>query len=262
MHLTLLCILFAFNTNSIIANGMKSMNCSQINWLINGFKNDSTDIIVKSRSEFNPCLRIAMSKLFQMERSKTKTLKTISNAYTNLIIWQEDLDILLKQSISQRLICLQNPCFVINVRTEDINDYEISIGQQIYFVVPFNETSNSFRITERYTVNGVTEQKSHRLQNIQSGIWWLSETFYSRRSNFHGLTIRAVTDEHLPYVIIEGTKSIPGNNVYKQVVSVSGILPDLLMDIPATLNLSLNYFQRVDGLWGTQLENGVKLFTT
>ena len=162
----------------------------------------------------------------------------------------EDLESLLKANSQISLfLILQDNQF-----DEILAKLNVEINQGVYFF-----KISTQEMYEAYMINNVhvKKQLGHINTKYTKFIWEnnVNPNFIKRRSNFHGLTLKAMT-EFLPGLVetdpteIKNAPFHPNNETYSVSDYVSGKYIDILQILQERLNFSTQLYKRKDGGYG------------
>ena len=131
---------------------------------------------------------------------------------------------------------------------------EIEIDKKVFLV---KEADNGHDVFEAYTINNHhIERKLGRFEE-EMFIWEkdIERDFVLRRSDFHGLNLRAMTQDTGNDIIFDSDykeKAVffTNNQTYLVTHLTSGIFYDVLVYLQNSLNFSTNLYKRSDDGWG------------
>ena len=172
--------------------------------------------------------------------------------YQNAIIYYPCLSQIswlqsLIDQMSFGLLITNNTNFEVLFKTVKLN-----IHQGVYFM-----KDDSREVFETYVINGIKIQQiiGKIGEDESTFIWQENPNFIKRRSNFHGLHLKGMTDFEGQSIILDTsykTKApyFSNNSTYKVNDYVNGIYYSVLELLQSELNFTLSLFKRSDALWG------------
>ena len=198
------------------------------------------------------------------ENHYSKVTKNITETMIEdvpLVIYQNDIT---KQYL-QELIDLVSSLIVIqkDIDLEKIMlAINIPINKQVIFV-----SQSTKEVYESYDINGQKiNQKLGKFNKISNHFIWensIGKDFTKRRSNFHGITLTAMTEATGNDLALDPQYKklapyFPTNKTYLVTNFVSGIYFDVLMELQRELNFTTELYKRKKKSWGfvNRKENG------
>ena len=169
----------------------------------------------------------------------------------NIPTFVNDLKILLKVSTTAVLIVL-NGGF-------DIEDFYSNIGQAVYF---YNISSNE--VFEKYQINGIKIQQSLGFYRTSfNEFFWtksITKEMVKRRSNFHGLTLKAMAEFSGLNMVGNSdylTKAPYFNENQTYLINgfTSGYIDDIFQIMQQRLNFTASIYKRKVTSWGKVLRH-------
>ena len=197
------------------------------------------------------------------ENHYSKVTKNITETIIEddpLVIYQNDITIQYLQELIDwvsSLIVIQKDIDLEKV----IPTINIPINKQVIFV-----SQSMKEVYESYDINGQKiNQKLGKFNEISNHFIWansIEKEFTKRRSNFHGITLKAMTEATGNDLALDPQYKklapyFPMTKTYLVTNFVSGIYFDVLIELQRELNFTTELYKRKKKSWGfvNRLEN-------
>ena len=195
-----------------------------------------------------------MKELFKQNKY-VKTFTKFKQSYQDMVIYANDINDEDLQSISN-VVDSAILIFQSESQFNDVyNSMKIGIDQRIYFYKM--ETKDLF---ESYQMNNIhVKQKLGHVEKITNSFTWdqeINPNFIKRRSNFHGLILKGMTE--FEGTLMNARKSylqnapyFPNNQTYQVNNYIYGVYQDILTILEKQLNFSTTLYKRKKTAWGS-----------
>ena len=238
-------------------------------WQIHDFENN---FLLKVINEFhmeNPrilhvdhstvfCL---MKRLFQLRQSSSLTpnfdfnINRTIDIKDDTIVAVENVDEL-KKNFDKILSSVK--CLVLIVKEDDfeslLENLEVPIDKEVYLI-----KESTQEVYETYTINNYQIKNKLKTFNKSTQTFMgevdVEHDFIKRRSNFHGLNLKAMTeatgnDMKLDSIYSKEAKFFPSNETYLVTGFTDGIYHEILMALQNELNFTAQLYKRKKVAWG------------
>ena len=202
-----------------------------------------------------------VKELFKQNKY-VKTFTKIKPSYKEMVIYANDIN----DEDLQAILNVVDSAILIFQSESQFNDVyhsmNIAIDQRIYFYK--TETKELF---ESYQMNNIyVKQKLGHVEKITNSFTWdpeINSNFIKRRSNFHGLILKGMTE--FEGTLMNARKSylqnapyFPNNQTYQVNNYIYGVYHDILIILEKQLNFSTILYKRKETAWGSirPLKNG------
>ena len=224
------------------------------NLVIQGFQLKNP-VILKSKVGFETKIMKQMSH--QMQYLKiVRDLEFIEHeSVLNLLIDLEDQYHFPYQTETLTKMVSQTIIIVDDIHFETImKDLKVENDKKLYVV-----KRSSLEVFETYCINEITVQENlGRLGRNKHEMIWnsnIEKSFVLRRSNFHGMQIKAMTEATGVSLMLDPlferqASYFPENETYLVNNFVSGVNHDILKFLENELNFTTSLYKRKDGGWG------------
>ncbi|XP_059096595.1 glutamate receptor ionotropic, kainate glr-3-like [Tigriopus californicus] len=150
----------------------------------------------------------------------------------------------------------RKPVLIVTEKAKEYNATYSVINQRVYFL-----GLDTLKLSERYQVNERKIQRNlaqinHNSNSVTS---FVTIGFLPRRSNFHGLNLKAMIGNQSPFLNIQGASEeqilTPTGDFMTRFPfdQVTGSFKDVMVIMAKELNFSVSYFQRRDLNWGNKV---------
>ena len=238
-------------------------------WQIHDFEND---FLLKVINEFhmeNPRILHVdhitvfglMKRLFQLGQSSSLTPNFDFNINRTIdikhdtIVAVENVDEF-KDSFDKILSSANS--LILIVKEEDfetlIEDLEVPIDKEVYLL-----KESTQEVYEIYTINNYRIKNKLKTFNKSTQTFMgevdTEHDFIKRRSNFHGLNLKAMTeatgnDMKLDSIYSKEAKFFPSNETYLVTGFTDGIYHEILMALQNELNFTVELYKKKKVAWG------------
>ena len=147
---------------------------------------------------------------------------------------------------------------IVIVRNQDFDDLfqalKIPIDKKVYFI-----KESTKEVHESYIINNkVIQNKLGTFSALNHNFIWeenIKQDFLERRSNFHGLTLTAMTemtgnDMKLHKNYTEIAEFFPNNDTYLVTGFTDGIYNEIVTGLQNQLNFTIQFYKRKKVAWG------------
>ena len=147
---------------------------------------------------------------------------------------------------------------IVIVRNQNFDDLfqalKIPINKKVYFI-----KESTKEVHETYIIiNKVIQNKLGTFSALNHNFIWeenIKQDFLERRSNFHGLTLTAMTemtgnDMKLHKNYTEMAEFFPNNDTYLVTGFTDGIYNDIVTGLQNQLNFTIQFYKRKKVAWG------------
>ena len=147
---------------------------------------------------------------------------------------------------------------IVIVRNQNFDDLfqalKIPINKKVYFI-----KESTKEVHETYIIiNKVIQNKLGTFSALNHNFIWeenIKQDFLERRSNFHGLTLTAMTemtgnDMKLHKNYTEIAEFFPNNDTYLVTGFTDGIYNDIVTGLQNQLNFTIQFYKRKKVAWG------------
>lgn len=141
----------------------------------------------------------------------------------------------------------------INI-TELLNSIQVAINQKVFII-----DQSTYEGYETYTINDhQIQQKLGKFDTSTNDFIWAENVepeFITRRSNFHGMPLKAMTEATGNDIIFEAncmdrTIFFESNQTYLVTNCTSGRFYDIFLSMQTQLNFTADLYNRLDKGWG------------
>ena len=127
-------------------------------------------------------------------------------------------------------------------------DLKMSIDSNFYtFEESMNETQ--IKVNEMYKIGPNSVDRTWNIWNAESGFLFKENDQLERRSDFEGVEIKAASLENGPFVYTY-------NNSDSNQIRIEGFFADIWKSFEAHFNFTTQFWNSLDGLWGSKGPNG------
>ena len=193
-------------------------------------------LIMKSR-----LIRLKSTHFIKMNSNSKKLI----NQQT-CVAWLDDSNQeWLSKILSNGLMGLKHPCWIFLKNPLVIKT--LNVGQQIYFV---NSTKDNVILSEYYQLGNKSVNTSLQFSSLEWAMHNVTNGFLQRRSNFKGTVLKAIIATQEPYVEWQQTEPISNDAIHVRVTKPWGMFVDFAIYLEQNLNMTFEYYARIDGKWG------------
>ena len=238
-------------------------------WQIHDFENNFLLKVVNEFHMENPRILHVdhstvfglMKGLFQLRQSSSLTpnfdfnINRTIDIKDDTIVAVENVDEL-KKNFDKILSSVK--CLVLIVKEDDfeslLENLEVPIDKEVYLI-----KESTQEVYETYTINNYQIKNKLKSFNKSTQTFMgevdIDHDFIKRRSNFHGLNLKAMTeatgnDMKLDSIYSKEAKFFPSNETYLVTGFTDGIYHEILMALQNELNFTVQLYKRKKVAWG------------
>ena len=203
--------------------------------------------------------KYSYTQMFKKSLVKKVALKKAGKMYSRsatLIFWSANFYEPFSIFLNRRTFGMNSLVFIFNFNKTKQNFLPGAIDQEIFYIDDCPGKSYAFKMTEAYVINNITILKNFNVPISNFSMDKYQAQSKQERSNFHGLQLRAVILPYASFTILNKTESKERDGVHAKTFFPHGTYIHVMQYLCETLNMSVTYVTRLDGIWG-DYENNV-----